>query len=148
MGVDAGTAGPAGSPEGERMPVGGEAVSRKALIVGWVLSGIVAMMLLSGGVNAFLGSAQVIQGTTHLGYTAGVLQVLGTLELVCTLLYLIPRTAVLGAILLTGYFGGAVASHLRIGESLWAVGVLFGVLAWVGVGLREPRLRWLLPLRR
>jgi hypothetical protein len=81
------------------------------------------------------------------GYPAGVALPLFIVELVCVLLYAIPRTAVLGAILLTGYLGGAVATHVRVGEP-WFLPVIFGVLVWLGIYLREPRLRELAPLRR
>ena len=72
---------------------------------------------------------------------------LGILELACTIVYVIPRTAVLGAILLTGYLGGAIATHVRIGEPFLPV-ILMGVLIWGGLFLRDPRLRALMPLRR
>ena len=72
---------------------------------------------------------------------------LGILEVACTVIYLIPRTAVLGAILLTGYLGGATATHVRIGEP-WFMPVLLGVVVWLGIYLRDPRLRALIPLRR
>ena len=115
---------------------------------GWVLSVLPAAMLLLGGVNALTASAQVVQGTEHLGYTVRVLPVLATLELISAVVYLIPQTAVLGAILLTGYFGGAIASHVRIGEKTWVAGAVMGVMVWLGIWLREPRLRQLLPMRR
>jgi hypothetical protein len=118
------------------------------MVAGWILSGIPASALLLGAVNAFIGSPQVVEGTGHLGYPVHLLPVIGTLELVCALLSLIPRTAVLGAILLTGYFGGAVASHVRIGEALWGGAVAMGVMVWLGIWLREPRLKSVLPLRR
>lgn len=117
-------------------------------VAGWVLSVLAASALLLGGVNAFTGSAQVVQGTEHLGYTMQVLPVLATLEVLCAVVYLVPQTAVLGAILLTGYFGGAIASHVRIGEKTWVAGAVMGVMVWLGIWLREPRLRDLLPLRR
>jgi hypothetical protein len=114
---------------------------------GWVLSALPCLMLGSGAVNAiFIKSQQVIDGTTHMGYPLSTLTVLGAVELFCVILYLIPRTAVLGAILMTAYFGGAVASHIRIGESIWFVPVLFGVVVWLGLWLRDTRLRALLPL--
>ena len=87
-----------------------------------------------------------MEGFKKSGYPEGVLLGLGIVELTCTILYLIPQTAVLGAILLTGYMGGAIATHLRMGEP-YAFQIVFGVLIWGGLYLREPRLRAILPLR-
>jgi hypothetical protein len=95
--------------------------------------------------------APVVQGTVILGYQESVLLGLGIVLLACTVLYAIPRTAVLGAILLTGYLGGAVATHVRVADPLFThtlFPVYVGVLVWGGVFLREPRLRELVPLRR
>ena len=92
-----------------------------------------------------------MEGTVHLGYPQNLVVEIGIILLACTVLYIIPRTCVLGAILLTGYLGGAVASQLRIGEPLFGY-VLFpvyiGILAWGGIYLREARLRALIPLQR
>jgi hypothetical protein len=122
-------------------------VSKAALWTGRVLSAAPALMLLTGGINAFFKSPQVIQGITHLGFPLSTLVPLCILEIVCAVLYLIPSTAILGAILLTGYFGGAVASHVRVGEGMFVIPVLFGVLVWLGLYLRNPLLRTLIPLR-
>lgn len=91
----------------------------------------------------------VIEGSVKLGYSESVIIPLGTVLIACTVLYLIPRTAVLGAILLTGYLGGAVATHVRVGDGIFPVafGVTFGVLLWLGLYLRDARLRELVPLR-
>ncbi len=86
------------------------------------------------------------QGFAHLGYPESLGLAIGVLLLACTALYAIPRTSVLGAILLTGYLGGATASHIRVGDPLY-VPILVGVLVWVGLYLREDRLRALIPLR-
>jgi len=91
--------------------------------------------------------AAVVQGFAHLGYPESLLVTLGILELGCTVVYLIPRTSVLGAILMTGYLGGATATHVRIGEALFFIPVVLGVLAWGGLFLRDDRLRALIPLR-
>ena len=85
--------------------------------------------------------------TQHLGFQAGTLPVLGVVELLCVVLYAVPRTAVLGAVLLTGYLGGAIATHVRLGEA-FTPPLLLGVLVWAGLFLRDARLRSLLPLRR
>lgn len=88
----------------------------------------------------------VIAGMAHLGLPESLINPLGVLELLCVVLYAIPQTAVLGAILLTGYVGGAILTHLRIGEVVYMQTAL-GVLVWLGLWLRESRLRALLPLR-
>jgi hypothetical protein len=81
------------------------------------------------------------------GYPAGTLIVLGVVELACALLYVMPRTSVLGAILMTGYLGGAVATHVRVGDA-FAAPLVLGVIAWGGLFLRDERIRALLPLRK
>jgi len=88
-----------------------------------------------------------MEGFVRLGYDESLALGIGLVELVCTILYLVPRTSILGAILLTGYLGGATATHLRIGEPYYAA-VLLGVLVWGGLYLREERLRGLIPLRK
>ena len=94
--------------------------------------------------------APVVEATVKLGYPESTIIGMGIVLLVCTVLYLISRTAILGAILLTGYLGGAVATHVRVGEGLFSVlfPVIFGVLLWGGLWLRDARLRSLIPLRR
>src|SRR5947209_3049840 len=106
------------------LPSAAPAVSKAALRTGWILSGIVSLMLLVGALNAFRASQQVLDGLTHLGFQPSILPIMGVLELVCVVVYLIPATDILGAILLTGYFGGAVVTHLRIGEPQWPFAVL------------------------
>jgi hypothetical protein len=118
--------------------------SKARLWTGRVLSAIPALFLLSGGVTAWLRTQQVIDGTAQLGYPTSLLPVLGTIELICIVLYLIPRTAIFGALLLTAYFGGAVASHVRIADPRWIGPVIFGVLVWAGLILRKPRVGSLL----
>jgi hypothetical protein len=122
------------------------AAPKVALWTGRVLSVLPALFILSSGVNALTKSQQVLGGMTHLGYPAHTAPIIGVLALVSSILYLIPRTAVLGAILLTGYLGGAVASHLRVGDpTLFAA--MFGVLLWGGLYLRDKRVRELIPFR-
>ena len=122
-------------------------VSKKLLWTGRVLSAIPALMLLFSAAMKFAKPKPVLEGFTHLGFPQHHALGLGILELACTLLYLIPQTAVLGAILLTGYLGGAVTAHVRIGEQFF-MPILLGVLVWLGLFLREPRLRALIPLRK
>ncbi len=121
-------------------------VSRPALWIGWILGILPAGLLIFSGVMKFMKSPELVEGFDHIGWPADLALALGIVELVSTLLYLIPRTAVLGAVLLTGYLGGANATHVRIGEPfLFQVGM--GVLLWLGLFLRDPRLRALLPWR-
>jgi hypothetical protein len=94
--------------------------------------------------------AHVVEGTVRLGYPESVILPLGIVLIACTVVYLIPRTSILGAILLTGYLGGAVATHVRVGEGLFPVSfpILLGVLLWGGLYMRDDRLCALIPLRR
>ncbi len=89
----------------------------------------------------------VIEGFQKMGYDPAVALPIGVVELVCTVFYVIPQTAVLGAVLLTGYLGGATATHVRLGEP-WFGAVLIGVVLWLGLYLRDRRVRALLPWRR
>jgi hypothetical protein len=122
-------------------------VSKKTLWAGYIMSALPVMMLLFSAAMKFANPPPVAEGFKHLGLPESFVLGLGVLELGCTLLYIIPRTAVLGAILLTGYLGGAILAHLRVGDPLFGP-VIFGVLVWGGLFLRDPRLRALIPLRR
>jgi hypothetical protein len=113
---------------------------------GRLLSALPALLLLSSGINAMTKSPMVIEGTTHLGYTPNTAPIIGILAFVSTILYIFPRTAVLGAILLTGYLGGALASHLRVGDPTFFA-VIIGVMLWGGLYLRDERIRELIPFR-
>jgi hypothetical protein len=125
--------------------------SQTQRIAGWILSGLVILFLTMDGAMKLVPLQPVIDTTASLGWPvdAATLRALGTLLLVSTLLYAWPRTSLLGAVLLTGYLGGAIATHVRIG-SPWFSHILFGfylgLFAWGGLWLREPRLRALLPL--
>lgn len=125
------------------------AVSKKRLWIGRVVSGLLALFLLADGVAKLIKPPPVVEGTVKIGYPESVILPLGIVLLACTILYVIPRTAVLGAILLTGYLGGAVATHVRVGDPLFSVlfPVIVGVLIWGGLYLRDDRLRGLVPLR-
>ena len=122
-------------------------VSKAALWVGYIMSAIPVLMLLFSAVMKFVQPPAVMEGFKKLGLPEKLATSLGILELTCTVLYVIPRTAVLGAVLLTGYLGGATVTHLRVGEPFFGP-VLFGVLVWGGLFLRDARLRALIPLRR
>jgi hypothetical protein len=124
-------------------------VSNKQLWVGRTMSAMPALFLLVDGAMKLVKPEVVIKATVELGYAESVIVPLGIVLLTCTILYLVPRTAVLGAILLTGYLGGAVATHVRAGQGLFEIlfPVVFGALLWGGLVLRDERLRELLPLR-
>jgi len=120
------------------------AISRKALIAGRVISGLVTLFFLVDGGAKLFKPAVVVEGTLELGYSESVIVPLGIVLIVSTLLYAVPRTAFLGAILLTGYLGGAVDAHVRAGDPLFSTvlfPVYFGVLVWLGLWLRDPRVR-------
>jgi hypothetical protein len=121
-------------------------VSKMALWSGRIISALVALMMVMSGVMKLVKPPFVEESFVHLGYDDSVALGLGIVEVGCALVYLIPRTSVLGAILLTGYLGGATATHLRIGEPYFFP-ILLGVLAWLGLFLRDVRLRALIPLR-
>ena len=128
-----------------------EAPSGAALWTGRIASGLVVLFLLMDSLGKLLEVGPVLEGFVQLGYRTSVSQGIGAVVLLCGALYAWPRTAVLGAILLTGLLGGAIASHVRIGDPLFThvlFGVYVGVLAWGGLFLREPRLRALIPLAR
>ena len=130
------------TPGIERIPV-----SKTMLWTGHIMSALPVLMLLMSGVMKFLKPGFVVEGFKHLGLPENLTLGIGILELACTVVYLIPRTAVLGAILLTGYLGGAILTHLRVGEAIF-MQIIFGVLIWGGLFLRDPRLRELIPLRK
>jgi hypothetical protein len=114
---------------------------------GLIMSALPVLMLLFSGIMKLLKPAAVVEGFTHLGYPESLTLGIGITELACTVLYVIPRTSVLGAILLTAYLGGATATHVRVGEPFFGP-IVLGVLVWGGLFLRDARLRALLPLRR
>lgn len=121
-------------------------ISPKMLWGGRILSALPALMLLFSGAMKLIKPAPVLQEFARLGYQESAILGIGILELACLALYLIPRTAVLGAILLTGYLGGATVTHVRIGDPFIAP-VVLGVLLWGGLYLRDERIRALIPLR-
>lgn len=125
-------------------------ISKKALWAGRIISALPILFLLFDASMKLIKTVPVVEGTVKLGYQESTIVPLGIVLLVCTVLYAIPQTSVLGAMLLTGYLGGAVATHVRVGDPL-LTHVLFpvymGILVWLGLYLREPRLRALAPLR-
>ena len=118
------------------------------LWTGRVLSALpVLLLLLSASMKLSHPPAVVETFVGKLGYPASMIPGLAVLELLCAVVYVVPRTAVLGAVLLTGYLGGAVATHVRVGDA-FVVPLLLGVLVWAGLYLRDERVRALLPLRK
>ncbi|SRR6266550_3032730 len=125
------------------------AVSNRALWTGRILSGLVVLFLLFDAVVHILKPSQVVEAFGQLGFPLGTAVPFGTIELILIALYLIPRTSVFGAILLTGYLGGAISAQLRIGAPLFG-NVLFplyvALFVWGGLWFRDLRLRALIPL--
>jgi hypothetical protein len=117
---------------------------------GHIVGGLTGAFLLFDGVAKLFKPSFVVEATVKLGYPESVIVGLGIALTASTILYLIPRTAVLGAILLTGYLGGAIASHLRAGDEVFTIvfAVAFGALVWGGLWLRDVYVRKLIPLRR
>jgi hypothetical protein len=115
------------------------------------MSGLMILFLLFDSVSKIALESHVVEATTRIGYPVAVIRPLGVVGLLCTVLYAIPRTAILGAILLTGYLGGAVASKVRIEDPMFnsvLFGVYFGLLVWGGLFLRDRALRSLIPIKR
>ncbi|HEX9004645.1 MAG TPA: DoxX family protein [Blastocatellia bacterium] len=133
------------------MPSGNHTASsfNKPLWAGHIVSALSILFLLMDGVMKLVKPAFVVEATVKLGYPESIIFGLGFVLTLSTVLYAIPRTSVFGAILLTGYLGGAVATHVRVGGTLFEIlfPVIFGVLVWGGLYLRDNRLRALLPLR-
>lgn len=125
-------------------------ISRKQRITGYVLSGLALLFLVFDAVGKLLRPEPVIKGTTELGWPAEIILPLGIIQAVLLILYIFPRTSVLGAILWTGYLGGAVATHVRLGNPLFSH-ILFptyiAALLWGGLWLRDRYLRALVPFR-
>jgi hypothetical protein len=121
----------------------------KAMLwAGRVISGIAILMLIFSAVMKLAGPDPVVKEFGRLGYTTENIAVaIGVLELVCVVIYAVPQTAVLGAILLAAYLGGATATHVRISDPFYGP-VIGGVLVWLGLWLRDPRLRALVPWRK
>lgn len=135
---------PSASPP---LPTAGT-LPRWAVWLGRILSAFVGLGLGASAVMKLVRPPQLVENfVNHLGYPAGALTGIGILELFCVLVYAIPRTAVIGAVLITGYLGGAIATHVRVGDGIVAP-LALGVVAWVGLLLRDGRLRALLPFAK
>ena len=125
---------------------------RRTLWAGRVVSALPPLLMAMSAsfklVGALTGGKEMMENWVGSGYPPGALLPIGIVELACAILYVIPRTSVLGAVLVTGYLGGAVATHVRMSQGVWIAPAILGALAWLGLYLRDARLRVLLPLRR
>ncbi len=117
--------------------------NRKAIWAGRALSILVALPFVFSAVMKLTMHPEVIKGMSHLGLPESLIMPLGVIELLCVVVYLVPKTSVLGAILLTGYVGGTIITHLRVGEPIY-LNIILGLLIWLGLYLRRPRIRELL----
>ena len=125
-------------------------ISKTRLWAGRIISALVVLFLIFDGVTKVMKVPAVMEATARIGFPANLIPGIGILLLACTAVYVIPRTSILGAILLTGYLGGAVVTNLRAGSSLFGetlFPVYFGVFVWAGLYLRDERLHALIPLR-
>jgi len=119
--------------------------------IGWGLSGVTILFMLFDASGKLFLESHVVEATTKIGYPVAAIQPIGIIALICTILYAVPRTAILGAVLLTGFYGGAVASKVRIEDPLFSsilFGVYFGLIAWGGLYLRDEQMSTLFPFRR
>lgn len=123
-----------------------EPVGKTMLWVGRILSALPVILMLFSGFYALLKPAAVAPSFVHYGYPDGALLPIAIVEILCAVIYAIPRSAVFGAILMTGYLGGAVSTHVRAGEPFY-LPIIVGVIAWLGLYLRDRRLHAHLPLR-
>jgi hypothetical protein len=122
----------------------------KEIWAGRVLSGLAILFLTFDATMKVLKLAPAVEGTTQLGYPASVIVPLGVIQVVCLIVYLIPRTSVLGAVLWTGYLGGAIATHVRLSNPLFShtlFPIYVAAFLWAGLWLRDPRVRAVLPFR-
>ena len=122
------------------------AASGKIVWVGRVISVLAALVFAMSAIMKLKGGPDIALGMAHLGLPESLITPLAVLELSCVVIYLIPATSVLGAILLTGYMGGAICTHLRVGDPFF-VQIAVAICVWLGLYLREDRLKGLIPLR-
>jgi hypothetical protein len=124
--------------------------SKVARWSGWVLTALIIFANLAGATLNLSGNEKAAEDAVKIGYPKETLFGIGVAVVICTVIFAVPKTAVLGAVLLTGYMGGAVATHVRAGEG-WRAAIpafIFAALVWVAMLLREPRLRAVLPIRK
>ena len=123
------------------------AASGKVVWIGRVISVLPCLLFIVSAFMKVKGGAEVLKGLDHLGIPVSMMIPLAILEISCVVIYLIPATSVLGAILLTGYIGGAICTHWRVGDPFY-LHIALGIVVWLGLYLREDRLKALIPLRR
>lgn len=134
---------------GTGAPVASETTGSKRMHrVGWIASGLPVLFLLFDAIGKVVELTPSVEGTVEVGYPEGLVVWIGIVLLGCTVLYVLPRTAVLGAISLTGYLGGATAAQVRLEDPWFLLPVLLGVLLWGGLYLRDDQLRALVPVRK
>lgn len=119
----------------------------KVVWAGRIITGLIAALFIMSAISKFTAGPEVLEGLDKIGLPKHLLRPIAVLELLCVAIYVIPPTTLLGAILMTGYLGGAISLHVRVGDDI-TVHVILGILIWLGPFLREERLRKLIPLRR
>lgn len=131
------------------MPLQTSAASKGALWTGRILQALLVLFMLFDGITKIMKVAPVLNAARQLGFSIGQIVAIGVVMVICAVIYAIPQTSILGAVLLTGYFGGAVLTNIRAGNPTFETcfPVIFGVLTWFAICVREPRLRALIPLR-
>lgn len=127
------------------MPDTNTSISKGARIAGWILTILPCLLFAMSAAMKFIQPAGFDEGLKHMGWDAGTMKYIGIVELACAAIYLFPRTAVLGAILLTGYMGGAIATHVRVGDMVFTQ-ILIGIVIWFALWLRDSRVKNLIPL--
>ncbi|HTW58153.1 MAG TPA: DoxX family protein [Terriglobales bacterium] len=123
------------------------AVSKGMLWTGRIMSAIPILLTAFASVLKLINSPSVVEGTVRLGYSQALIRPVGAIEMACIIVYAIPRTSVLGAILFTGLFGGATATLVRVGDPSFPFPIILGMMVWGGLFFRDPRVRALIPLR-
>ena len=134
-----------------RTTLAGEGVRPSGRRAGWALTALSALFLIFDGVIKFTGIPAVTESFERLGYPVELAMIIGGLELACLAVYLVPRTSIPGAVLMTGFLGGAVATHVRVGDPLFShtlFPVFIGALLWGGLALRDARVRALITPQR
>jgi hypothetical protein len=121
--------------------------SKAMLWTGRIMSAIPVLLTAFGSVLKLINSPAVVEGTAHIGYGQALIRPVGVIEMICIIVYVIPRTTVLGAILFTGLLGGATATLVRVGDPMFPLPVILGMMVWGGLFFRDPRVRALIPLR-
>lgn len=127
------------------MPDTNTSISKGARIAGWILTILPCLLFAMSAAMKFIQPAGFDEGLKHMGWDAATMKYIGIVELACAAIYLFPRTAVLGAILLTGYMGGAIATHVRVGDMVFTQ-ILIGIVIWFALWLRDSRVKNLIPL--